>query len=59
MRVRSLALAAVALCALAVGYGTRSALAADFCVELTRPNSTAEPSDGGMTTPAPEVIPQI
>ena len=35
MRVRSLALAAVALYALAVGYGTRSALAADFCVELT------------------------
>ena len=35
MKVRSLALAAVALYALAVGYGTRSALAADFCIELT------------------------
>ena len=35
MKVRSLALAAVALYALAVGYGIRSAFATDFCVELT------------------------
>ena len=35
MKVRSLALAAVALYAPAVSYGTGSALATDFCVELT------------------------
>jgi len=35
MKVGSLALAAVALCASAVGCGIGSALATDFCVELT------------------------
>jgi hypothetical protein len=35
MKVRSLALAAVALCALALGYGIGSAFATDFCIELT------------------------
>ena len=35
MKVRSLALAAVALCAPAVSYGIGSAFATDFCIELT------------------------
>ena len=59
MKVRSLALAAVALYALAVATGLGLHSRPTFASNSLPLNSTAGPSDGGMTMPAPEVIPQI